>query len=139
MEELQGSCSPAAAMTARLYRGNGGATTSYWYSVTLEREALGTEKQVFFAYRSPEVQTIECIKDALVINGDGFSQRIEKKDFQRLRDEPMQFWSGKQESRYIQPSRLLAFGAAGAVALSGVGALFLASVRHRRQAKHKVP
>ena len=136
MEELLGCCRTTESVIARLYQGNGGATTSFWYSVTLEGDMLGKEKQIFFSYAAPQLQKLECVENTVLIKGEGFSRPIQVTDFQRLRDEPTQFWSGKQEPRSIQPSRLLAIGAAGTVAAAGVAVLFLAPVMHRRRVRN---
>jgi hypothetical protein len=44
----------------RLYEGNGGATTAFWYTVTHDSGWLSPERQVLFSYGSPEVQEIAC-------------------------------------------------------------------------------
>ncbi len=135
MEELLGSCKTDELVTARLYKGNGGATTSYWYSVTLEGDALGKEKQVLFSYASPELHAIECVGDAAIVKGSGFSKRIEVTAFQQLREEPAQFWSGKQETRGIQPSRVFALTAAAVIATAGLAVAAFAPAIHRRRAR----
>ena len=133
MEEFLGSCKTDELVTARLYKGNGGATTSYWYSVTLEGDALGKERQVLFSYGSPELQAIECAGDDAIVNGAAFSKRLEVTAFQQLREEPIQFWSGKRETRGIQPSRVFALSAAAVVATAGLAVVVLAPAIHRRR------
>lgn len=135
MEELLALCQTDELVTARLYRGNGGATTSYWYSVTLEGDALGKEKQILFSYESPVLQAIECVGDDAIVKGAALSKRIEVTAFQQLRREPIQFWSGKQEPRGIQPSRVFALTAAAVVATAGLAAAVLAPAIHRRRAR----
>ena len=135
-EELLGMCKTNELVTARLYQGNGGATTSYWYTLTLEGDVLGKEKQVFFSYALPRLQNVECAEDAVVINGDRFVRRIEVTEFQSLREKPTQFWSGRQEARSIQPSRIFALVAAAVVAASGVAVVLLAPVMNRRRARN---
>jgi hypothetical protein len=44
----------------RLYEGNGGATTAFWYTVTHDGGWLSPERQILFSYGSPEVQEIGC-------------------------------------------------------------------------------
>jgi hypothetical protein len=136
MEELLGSCKTDELVIARLYEGNGGATTSYWYTVTLESDALGKEKQVFFSYASPRLERVDCVEDAVVIKGEDFSRRIDVTQFQSLREEPTQFWSGKQESRDIQPSRLFAIAAAVVVASVGVAVVLVALLARGRRRRN---
>ena len=50
---------------ARLYRGDGGVTTGFWYTVTLEIPGL-TERKFFGSYSLPEVKSIHCRDDGTV-------------------------------------------------------------------------
>jgi hypothetical protein len=136
MEEMLSSCKTSELVTARLYQGNGGATTSYWYSVTLEGDALGREKQVLFSYALPRLQRVECIEDAVFVRGESFFSKLEVTQFETLREQPTQFWSGKQVARGAQPSRLFAIAAAATVAAVGVAVVLLAPVMSRRRARN---
>jgi hypothetical protein len=44
----------------RLYEGNGGATTAFWYTVTHDGGWWSPERQILFSYGSPEVKEITC-------------------------------------------------------------------------------
>ncbi|MBL8386167.1 MAG: hypothetical protein JNM90_23995 [Burkholderiales bacterium] len=123
LETLRASCRTTGKVTARLYEGNGGATTSYWYTVTLEGDALGRERQVFFAYAFPQVVGIDCAGDAVIVRGDTLSRRIEPAAFSTLRETPMQFWSGKETTIASQPRASLTVVAAAVTALGGLAVL----------------
>src|SRR5688572_20239554 len=69
-ETLQSSCRLAEAGTVRFYEGNGGATTSFWYSVTVQSGFPWTEQEVFWSYGSPVVTQIACEGDRLTISAE---------------------------------------------------------------------
>lgn len=60
IEDLMEQCVlPATGAVIRLYRGNGGATTAFSYSVTYQSVSQ-PERQFFYAYSDPSVDQIEC-------------------------------------------------------------------------------
>jgi hypothetical protein len=73
-EKLISSCrlAPRSAGVARLYRGNGGATTAFWYSVTLQRPRSLVEHQFFYSYRAPVISAMHCDADGQIalVGGD---------------------------------------------------------------------
>ena len=113
MESLISSCKTTDAVTARLYEGNGGATNAYWYTVTLEGEELGREKQVFFSYREPTASRIICNGEDVVVSGEKLNERIVASSFAKMRKSPMQYWSGARREGSTQPSSVLRWLAAG--------------------------
>src|SRR3954467_4236823 len=68
-ETLQGSCRIAHGTLVRLYRGDGGATTGYWYSVTTQPGFPWTERQIYGAYSSPVVESVSCHGDSVSLHG----------------------------------------------------------------------
>lgn len=136
MESLISSCRTSEPMTVRLYRGNGGATVAHWYSVTVESDTLGNEKQVLFAYRLPKLQSIECADDKLRIQGEAFSRTIDVLELQRLRNTPEQYWDGTKSHRGIQPSRALSLSVAGILVATGVVVALLAPIINRRRTRN---
>ena len=60
---------PGTRALARLYRGNGGATSAFWYSVTFQHHPLGRERQFLFAYHSPAINRIACSREGVHVGG----------------------------------------------------------------------
>lgn len=137
MESLIGSCKTSEAVTARLYQGNGGATTAYWYTVTLEGDELGREKQIFFSYREPSPEQIVCNGTDVVVNGGGFKESFAAANFAKMRKSPMQYWSGERREGGTQPSSVLRWLAAGVAFLAAAALLLrLYAVPRRQSATH---
>ncbi|PWB68257.1 hypothetical protein C3F09_11995 [candidate division GN15 bacterium] len=59
---------PSGAGIVRLYLGDGGATTAFWYTVTLDDGPLSFERQIFFSYSEPDICSIECMGDSILLN-----------------------------------------------------------------------
>lgn len=95
METLVGECRLAAGDVVRLYRGSGGATTSFWYSVTFDGGLLGRERQVVFAYAKPEVRGIQCAEDSVEVMGDAPRASYSRADLSRLQENPRTYWRGE--------------------------------------------
>jgi len=95
-EELKQDCAFSNGTKARLYLGNGGATTAYWYTVTVETGLLSPERQVAFSYSEPTLSELECRDDRLVISG-GERLVIAASEFADRRDAPLIYWRGKPE------------------------------------------
>ena len=136
MEDLVSSCGTSEPITVRLYRGAGGATVAHWYSVTVESDTLGREKQVLFAYRVPTLRGIECADEEFRILGEGFSRTIDVLELQRLREAPEQYWSGTKENRGIQPSRALSLIAAAFLLATGLAVVLIAPIINRRSKRN---
>lgn len=49
---------------ATLYRGDGGATSSFWYSIAVKFKDE-REIQIFWTYSGPEISNLNCHKDGL--------------------------------------------------------------------------
>lgn len=95
-EELKQDCAFSNGTKARLYLGNGGATTAYWYTVTVETGLFSPERQVAFSYSEPTLSELECGNDRLVISG-GERLVIATSEFADRRDAPLFYWRGKPE------------------------------------------
>jgi hypothetical protein len=95
MEEKMGECTLTGGETIRLYRGSGGATTSFWYSVTLEEGLLSREKQILFTYAAPELQSIECRGDELQVVGNSFRTSFAAAQLSDAQKTPRAYWRGE--------------------------------------------
>jgi hypothetical protein len=70
----------------RLYEGNGGATTAFWYTVTHDGGWLSPERQVLFSYGSPEVKEIACGPSGVELTfWDGAEKTHEALSLERVR------------------------------------------------------
>jgi hypothetical protein len=96
-EQLVHECALADGTRARLYAGDGGgATTAFWYSVTVENGLLAPERQVAFSYSAPTLSELECRDDRIVVSG-GDRIIIATSDLKARRDAPLTYWRGKPE------------------------------------------
>lgn len=68
-EELLASCETDDSIV-RLYRGNGGATVSFSWSITSQNRKSPFEWQIFYTYSSPAIDSLECL-DSKVIALEG--------------------------------------------------------------------
>jgi hypothetical protein len=59
-EDLESSCRLRPGTLVRFFMGNGGATTAFWYSITVQPGAPWTEREVFHSYREPVVTAMVC-------------------------------------------------------------------------------
>ena len=80
----------------RLYEGNGGATVASWYSVTIDPGIFARERQFFYAYSSPQIDTLRCENGEVVLVGldQSFSFPIEK-IYREMFDKPMVLYRGQ--------------------------------------------
>jgi hypothetical protein len=70
--DLLNSCEvPATGDTIRLYEGNGGATTAFWYLATIQHPDDSAEYMFFHAYGSPFISDVECSTDSTTLIDDG--------------------------------------------------------------------
>ena len=76
MERLLKECQlQESGIKIMLYRGEPGATVSYWYSVTAE--LTGTkEKQIFYTYSEPDITSIECVNGKLEVLMSKYPKQI---------------------------------------------------------------
>ena len=98
MEEQISSCSTSEGNEIRLYRGNGGATTAYWYTVISEGGLFEREKQILFTYSSPEITSIDCEGAALNVSGRAYSAKFSSDQLAVLRQAPHVYWRGKLDA-----------------------------------------
>lgn len=95
METQLTSCT-AGAWEVRLYRGDGGATTAYWTTVTVERPGL-PERQVYFAYGWPLVDAMTCAPDHIELReGTNVVETLQEPALAGLRDAPVSIWKGER-------------------------------------------
>jgi hypothetical protein len=80
----------------RLYRGNGGATTKFSYSVTFQ-SAKQAERQFFYAYGAPDVKHIVCNgEDVVLISSNGSSRTISTSQITgELLKQPIGYYDGE--------------------------------------------
>lgn len=106
MEEQKARCMLAGGTEVTLYEGNGGATTSLWWSVAATPPGR-PERQIFYTYAYPEITGIECGADnMLAIRVDGVAPEIlrESEIATRVEQPSRGYYKGKRE-----PSRGLPF------------------------------
>src|SRR5688500_4068519 len=85
MEEEQSSCTLANGQVLRLYKGGGGATVDYWYTVTAEGGLFEREKQIVFAYSSPALSSLSCQDSRVRIEGSAVSILLGPEEVAALR------------------------------------------------------
>jgi hypothetical protein len=103
LEEPIASCSLPSGVLARFYEGNGGATTDYWYTITVRGGGFKSERQIFFAYGLPKIESLECASGEVRLIGESEHYRLPERAFEALRGEPMSFWRGRRVYRPEQP------------------------------------
>jgi hypothetical protein len=94
-EELQSSCSLAKGATVRFYEGNGGATTAFWYSVTIQDGPPWTERELFWSYSHPIVTDIICESNRLTIASAEASWSLSDADLLAPDRDPIKYFKGK--------------------------------------------
>lgn len=123
--EFQRCSVPGSGEVVRLYEGNGGATTAFWYTVTFDEGWLARERQIFFAYGSPEIKRVVCRGDAVDLVLEEGLESPEILPLEKIRRElqyhPEALSMGKTFRPVSNPLRLLSIGAG--VLLLGVGVL----------------
>ena len=95
-EERTGQCSQPDGTIVRLYQGNGGATTSFWYSVTTKPWLLMPERQVAYSYSTPAWYSLSCGKDGIVLSGSG-TQVLPADELEERRAAPLTYFYGNRE------------------------------------------
>ena len=108
-ETLMMQCQiPSTEAIIRLYQGNGGATVAYWYSVTFDYGKFLGEKQIFYAYAYPSIQSIDCRADEVTVLADEQSWTFSLKEIKnQLINQPIGFYKGETQQKSIQPLRIL--------------------------------
>ena len=111
-ETVIDSCQSSRGETIRLYEGNLGATTAYWYRVTLQSSFFATERRFFQAYSRPVIESVDCLEDSVALRGPHgrteFTFSLSQVSSQLLA-EPLSFYYGEPaEPRASSPApRLL--------------------------------
>jgi hypothetical protein len=120
--ELRSQCRWRDGVTVRFWEGNGGATTAFWYSVTVQPGMPWTEREVFFSYSNPVVASVTCEPEGIVVTANGTALTLKAVDL--LSDPPssLQFDHGEQTTDFPRdnwrPTDIArtAIGAVGALA-----------------------
>jgi hypothetical protein len=130
-EELKQTCMLPDGTTARLYLGNGGATTAFWYTVTVQSGLLSPERQIAFSYSSPAWETLSCGTGVISVSGDGSTITFSPSDLSLRRRSPLTYWRGELE--IAQPTWTVIDTARSlAAAASAVAAVWLVVAARRR-------
>jgi hypothetical protein len=95
-EELLSSCRLEKGEVARLFRGNGGVTTAFWYSVTVQPEMPWTEREVFHSYSAPALTGLSCTGDHVVVTSPSAAWNIDASDVVAGRSDPVTFSYGHE-------------------------------------------
>ena len=134
-EQLIGSCTFGRNTTARLFIGDGGATTELWYSVTVRMGMPWNEHEIFYVYSFPPITGISCEDDRVLITSHSHTWTIKPYDVISGSSDPViisygksQGWGGSQGLVFIDWIRIY-FG----VAVTLVGVLLLFLFRRKRQ------
>ena len=89
-------CTTPSGTTFRLYKGNGGATTSFWYTLTSEVGIFSREKQIVFSYDSPEFRSVSCTDEQTILTGPKTTIRFGTSELTAMRNTPMSYWRSQQ-------------------------------------------
>ena len=119
MEDEIDRCTTPSGSTFRFYRGNGGATTSYWYTLTSEHGIFSREKQIVFSYDSPEFRSISCTNDQAILAGPKTTIRFGTSELTAMRNTPMSYWPSQQNvaSAGIDLLSIIRYGSAALLLL----------------------
>lgn len=91
-ELLQETYDGGIGTTYKLYRGNGGATTAYWYIVTIKPDN-GKEKKIFHSYAEPSIKNISYNNESLILYDDEDKIiQISKNDFKKYVKKPLKYY-----------------------------------------------
>jgi hypothetical protein len=100
-ESLLSSCRLASGTVARLFEGNGGATTAFWYSVTAESGDPSREREIFFAYAQPVIRSITCEQGRVLIRSASREWTISEASI--LKGAPsLEYWRGQHDNRTVR-------------------------------------
>lgn len=134
-EELSQECATPDGTIVRLYVGNAGATTSFWYSVTTEYGFWSLEKQVMYAYSGPKLTSIACGKDHVIISSPNYEFSFTEAELHSLREAPRAYSAGENNrtrswslSAFIKLAASLTIAAAG---LHLIRPVYLRILKHR--------
>jgi hypothetical protein len=98
LEEVVAQCKLQDGTLVRLFVDNGGATTSYWYSVTVQPGLLWTEYEVFNSYSSPVLTGLSCQADHVIARSGQANWKIAPSDVISGRSEPIAYSFGLKYS-----------------------------------------
>jgi hypothetical protein len=134
-EKLLSQCVTANGMTVRLYEGNGGATTAYWYTVTTQGGVLDPERQVLFTYASPALESVACAGSGIRVAGELRTFSFPEVQIRALRDQPLALWRGVEKSGVtVQPMTITRYVLAAALSVVALVLLVLARRRPAAEA-----
>jgi hypothetical protein len=86
----------SSGSVVRLFEGNGGATTAFWYSVTVQPGGPWTEREAFLAYSEPVVTGISCQGETIEVRPADGAWRIDAASFERGTLVPVRYWRGEE-------------------------------------------
>jgi hypothetical protein len=132
LETLLSKCAiPNTEAIIRLYEGNGGGTSDYWYSVTFQTGRFDKEQQILYTYGTPTIKDVECQKQTAIVKINNSSFTAIKLPLtevkQKLLQNPVGYYRGKRTEGGIQPLRVLAI-TAGIICLLLSAILIFATV-----------
>lgn len=96
LEDEIDRCTTPSGTTFRLYQGNGGATTSFWFTLTSKHGIFSREKQIVYSYDSPEFRSVSCTNDQTILAGPKTTIRFGTSELTAMRNTPMSYWPIKQ-------------------------------------------
>jgi len=135
LEHLLAQCATFSGDVVRLYEGNGGATTNYWYTVTVTPRSFASERQILFAYGSPVLRGLTCGAEAVHIETDAAPISIPESKFAHLHERPRALWHNTERDVGTQPFLNARRALAAAFAVCAVIAFYLG----RRSLPRAVP
>ncbi len=126
LEHLLAQCRTSSGTSVRLYEGNGGATTDFWYTVTVTSTTLGAERQVLFVDGSPVLRGLACNTAGVQIETASTAIAIAETEFAALRGQPRAIWRGKERDIGTNPLIQMQRNLAALCAVAAIASLFLA-------------
>lgn len=85
LEQLLAECTQPGLGHARLYRGQGHATGSHWYTITLDPPGREPERSLYHSYMRPAFTALHC-GDGLVATGERDSVALTPGEARELYD-----------------------------------------------------
>ncbi len=135
-ETLQATCQVGDRATVRLYEGNAGATSSFWYSVTVQTGGPWTERQVFLANGFPVVTHIACDREGVGISAEGMTWSVAVASVEQGPSTPIQYNRGTPTTGFrtgIWGPPEVTRTIVGGIACAGGVALLVVAFRRRRR------
>ena len=114
----------------RLYSGDGGPTVGPWETVTYDPGLFGREKQIFSNYIEPEIRSIRCEENGLILEGPKITILLPYCDMAKLTRDPIIYYEGKISKASQSPIRhILLFIGIGVLLVSAFEAFRYVRVR----------